>query len=95
MQTRSPFRVAHGIAALASLLSAAPGCASEATDGSAPRSKKRPPAELAAVAVSHLLDDTPTEMHVWAALNYQTPLRVTTEHDNWMVDETGAIARLD
>jgi hypothetical protein len=55
-----------------------------------------PDAALAAVAVSHLLDDTPTEMHVWAALNYHTPLAVVTDRDViWMIDETGAIALVE
>jgi hypothetical protein len=60
------------------------------------RAQLPPDATLTAVAVSHLLDDVPTEMHVWAALNYHTPLAVVTGRDTmWMIDETGAIARIE
>ncbi|MFO7567903.1 MAG: hypothetical protein R6X02_35005 [Enhygromyxa sp.] len=53
-------------------------------------------ASVAAHVVTHLLDDIPTEMHVWAALNYQTPIGVVTEAGVlWMVDPSGAIDQVD
>jgi hypothetical protein len=48
-------------------------------------------ASLEALVVSHLLDPIPTELHVWAALNYRTKLGVMTGSTLWMIDVDGSI----
>lgn len=58
--------------------------------------RREAPNDAATFVVSHLLDDTPTEVHVWAALNYLTPIGVVTRSgDSWMIDATGAISRIE
>lgn len=60
-------------------------------------------AQPIAISVEHLLDEVPTEMHVWAAINYGLELVVVTEPESgrrapptlWTVDFTGNIASLE
>jgi hypothetical protein len=44
--------------------------------------------------VTHVLDPTPTEVHVFTSLNYRAPLAVGTSRGIWMVD-AGEIRMLD
>jgi hypothetical protein len=49
-------------------------------------------ASLEALVVTHLLDPIPTELHVWAALNYRTKLGVVIGSGTvWMIDVDGSI----
>lgn len=57
-------------------------------------------ARVMSVGVSHFLDEVPTEMHAWAAINYGVGLVVMTESEKkrrsmpllWQVAPTGEIA---
>jgi hypothetical protein len=61
-----------------------------------PRTKPDGDGELTGVVVSHLLDDIPTEMHVWAALNYGIAIGVAAaDRSLWTVDAYGAITPVD
>ena len=46
--------------------------------------------------VTHMLDDIPSEMHVWAALNYRTNIDVVTGDERiWRVAADGSITQLE
>lgn len=52
---------------------------------------ERPPEdkarEIVAMMITHLLDPTPTEVHVFWSLWARTPLYVATSEGNWLIEE--------
>jgi len=54
------------------------------------------PATTVEFTVTHMLDDIPSEMHVWAALNYRTSIDVVTGDERiWRVAADGSITQLE